>query len=179
MGVRPILIALCGASLLFAGCKQQSVATPLDASRPFAESTTQPAGEDLHLQGFVNDAAGVLSREEEKRLSSILRQLEMQTGHQLVVVTTPSLGEETISDYALTLGRRWGIGRKDINDGVVILLAPKERKARIEVGYGLERALPDLLCKSVIEHEMIPDFRKGAFGVGLEKGVTALSRHLH
>ncbi|WP_395327309.1 TPM domain-containing protein [Novosphingobium sp. BL-8H] len=179
MGVRPLLIALCGASFLFAGCKQQSAATPLAEASGAAESSTQPAGEALRLQGYVNDAAGVLSQEEEKRLSASLRQLERDTGHQMVVATTPSLGGKDISAYSLALARRWGIGRKGINDGVVILLAPGEHKARIEVGYGLERTLPDPLCQTIMEQNMIPDFRTGKFGAGLEKGVAALSKHLH
>lgn len=179
MGVRLAPVALCCALLLSLGCKQQSAASPLADATAFAASATQPAGEALRLQGYVNDAAGVLSEEEEKRLFTSLLRLEKETGHQMVVATTSSLGGKEISAYSLALGRRWGIGRKGIDDGVLILLAPNDHKARIEVGYGLERALPDSLCKRIMDEDMIPAFRTGAFGSGLEKGIAALSQHLH
>jgi len=179
MGVRLAPVALCCALLLSLSCKQQSTASPLADATAFAASATQPAGEALRLQGYVNDAAGVLSEEEEKRLFTSLLRLEKETGHQMVVATTSSLGGKEISAYSLALGRRWGIGRKGIDDGVLILLAPNDHKARIEVGYGLERALPDSLCKRIMDEDMIPAFRTGAFGSGLEKGIAALSQHLH
>ena len=179
MGVRPLLIALCGASLLFAGCKQQSSATPLVDATAFAESSTQPASEALRLQGYVNDAAGVLSKDVEARLSSRLQMLEKRTGHQMIVVTTSSLGGEDISAYTLALGNRWGIGRKGVDDGVIVRVAPNEHKVRIEVGKGLTGVLTDALCKDIIEHDILPSFRAGDFGTGVEKGIAAISTRLH
>ncbi|WP_132385707.1 TPM domain-containing protein [Novosphingobium sp. PhB165] len=179
MGARLILIALCGASLVLAGCHQPSAATPLAEATAFAESSIQPAGEPLRLQGYVNDAAGTLSNAVEARLSSRLQMLEKQTGHQLVVVTTPSLGGEDISAYTRALGNRWGIGRKGVNDGVILLVAPNEHKVRIEVGKGLTVALPDALCKKIIEHDILPGFRAADIDAGVEKGVAAITPHLH
>lgn len=173
MGARPLLIALCGASLLFAGCKQQS------AAAPFAESSTQRASETLRLQGYVNDAAAILSEDAEARLSGSLQVLEKQTGHQVVVVTTPSLGGEDISAYTLALGNRCGIGRKRVNDGVIVLVAPNERKVRIEVGKGLTGVLTDALCQDIIEHDILPSFRVSDFNTGIEKGIAAISARLH
>lgn len=89
--------------LLTAGCDAPA--------QPIAESSTQPSGEELRLQGHVNDAAGVLDAAVEQRLTAQLQALEITTGHQMVVVTTHSLGGEEISRYSLALGRRWGIGR--------------------------------------------------------------------
>lgn len=146
-----------------------------NALHPFSESTTQPPGEALRLQGRVNDAAGILRADVEAQLSTRLQSLEEKTGHQMVVVTTPSLGGETIELYTRALGNRWGIGRKNDNDGVVILVAPQERKTRIEVGRGLEKLLTNTVCAEVIQQDMLPHFRKGDFGAGLEAAVASLS----
>lgn len=156
--------------LLTVGCEAPA--------RPVAESSTQPAGEELRLQGRVNDAAGVLDVAVEQRLTAQLQALEAATGHQMVVVTTPSLGGEEISRYSLALGRRWGIGRREQNDGVIVLLAPAERKVRIEVGSGLEKTLTDPLCKEIIEHDMLPLFKQDDMAGGLERGVASLTAKL-
>ena len=92
-------------------------------------------------------------------MSTRLAALEKDTGHQFVVVTVPSLTGHTIEDYGVTLLRTWGIGRKNINDGVLLIVAPRERKVRIEVGYGLEGALRDEEAKAVIDTAILPAFR--------------------
>ena len=112
------------------------------------------------------------------QLTSTLAALEKRTGHQMVVVTVPDLGGQPIEDYARNLGNRWGIGRKEYNDGVVILMAPRERKIRISVGYGLESKLPNSLCQSIIDEAMLPRFRANDYAGGLAAGVDALITHL-
>ncbi|WP_238538964.1 YgcG family protein [Novosphingobium sp. AP12] len=141
---------------------------------PFTESTTQPAGEALRLQGRVNDAAGLLDEAAERRLADRLRTLEDRTGHQMVVVTAPSLGGKDIAEYTLDLARRWGIGREGHDDGVVVLVAPGERRVRIEVGRGLEKTLPFAVCYTVIQHDMLPRFTSGDFAGGLDHGTASL-----
>lgn len=153
-----------------AGCD----ASPRAADRPFAESTTQPAGEPLVLQGRVNDAAGILSAAVEERLTRKLAALEVRTKHQLVVATTPSLSGKEIAEYSLETARRWGIGRKRYNDGVVLLVAPNDRKVRIEVGYGLEKTLTNPESQRIIDEAMLPDFREGRLAQGIEAGTDVL-----
>ncbi|WP_159829406.1 YgcG family protein [Novosphingobium sp. TCA1] len=173
--LRSIAVTLLGASLLLTlGYKGKAEAT----NTAFAESVAQSSGEALNLQRRVNDAAGALSRDAEERLTRQSEALERATKHQLVIVTTPSLGGETISDYTRKLGNRWGIGRKDANDGIIVLIAPTERQARIEVGKGLTDQLPDELCKTITEHDMTPHFRNGDYAGGLDAGVSALIEHL-
>lgn len=96
----------------------------------------------------------------------------------MVVVTAPTTGGRDIADFARDLGNSWGIGRKGYNDGVMILVAPNERKVRIAVGYGLEKRLTDRLCKQIIEQEMLPHLREGDFAGGIGAGTDALIAQL-
>jgi len=94
----------------------------------------------------------------------------------MVVVTVPSLNGQDVADYTQNLGKRWGIGRKGINDGIVVLVAPNERKVRIAVGYGLENLLTNSYCQKVIDTMMIPQFRTANYYGGLMAAVVDLAR---
>ncbi|GJE68627.1 TPM domain-containing protein [Methylorubrum podarium] len=126
------------------------------------------------LTGRVVDAAGILSPEARARIDGKIKAHEDRTGDQLVVATVPSLQDLTVEDYANRLARSWGIGQKKTNNGVLLLVAPKERKVRIEVGYGLEGALTDALSKTIITSAITPRFRQGDFSGGVEAGVDAI-----
>lgn len=126
------------------------------------------------LTGRVVDAAGILSPEARARIDRKIKAHEDRTGDQLVVATVPSLQDLTVEDYANRLARSWGIGQKKTNNGVLLLVAPKERKVRIEVGYGLEGALTDALSKTIITSAITPRFRQGDFSGGVEAGVDAI-----
>ncbi|GGB96104.1 hypothetical protein GCM10011494_13220 [Novosphingobium endophyticum] len=130
------------------------------------------------LAGRVTDAAHILSPQEQATLSARLEKLEQKTQHQLVVVTVPSLGGRDVAEYTRDLANSWGIGRKGYNDGVVLLIAPKERKVRIAVGYGLEKRLSDGACQQIINREMLPSFRKGDLPGGIAAGTDALIARL-
>ena len=91
-----------------------------------------------NLSGRVVDTANILTQQERSTLSSILQQHEEKTTNQIVVVTLSSLNNYDIADYGYQLARYWGIGTKEKNNGVLLIVAPKERQLRIEVGYGLE-----------------------------------------
>ncbi len=176
MKLRNRAVPLVLASLLIApGCKGS--ADPLDPSIP--ESTQQVAGEPLTFQGRVSDAAGILPPDAEKRLTEASERLEKRTKHQLAIATTPSLGGEDISAYATALGNRWGIGRKGKNDGIIVLVAPNERKVRIAVGDGLTDQIPDQISLEIIERDMVPRFREGNYGAGIEAGVSAFATRLN
>lgn len=130
------------------------------------------------LSGRVVDAANILSAETETDLTARLEALETQSQRQLVVATIPDLEGNDVADYGYRLGRAWGIGDKDRNDGVILLIAPNERRMRIEVGYGLEPVLTDALSAEIIRNEITPRFRDGDFDGGVTAGVEAIARQL-
>ena len=126
------------------------------------------------LTGRVVDNADLLSAAEERRLTAKLESHEQATSNQLVVVTLPSLQGSEIEDYGYQLGRHWGIGQQGRDNGVLLIVAPNERKLRIEVGYGLEGDLPDAIAKLIIENDILPAFRGGNFPAGIDAGVDAI-----
>lgn len=126
------------------------------------------------LTGRAVDAASLLKPEERAALEAKLKAHEDRTSDQVVVATVPTLGGLEVEDYANRLFRHWQLGRKDRNNGVLLLVAPKERKVRIEVGYGLEGALTDALSKVIITTAVAPQFQKGNFAGGIDAGVDAI-----
>jgi uncharacterized protein len=127
------------------------------------------------LTGRVVDAAGVLDPGNRKALVTRLEALEAATGDQLVVATVASLHGVAIESYANRLFNVWKLGRKDTNNGVLLLVAPAERKVRIEVGYGLEGTLTDAVAKLIIEQSIVPRFRGGDFAAGITHGVDDIA----
>jgi len=123
------------------------------------------------LTGRVVDDANLLSPDQEQALTETLKQLEDKSSDQLVVVTLPSLQGYTIEDFGYQLGRHWGIGTKELDNGVLLIVAPNERKVRIEVGYGLEPILTDALSRVIIDNAILPRFRSGDFPGGIKQGV--------
>lgn len=126
------------------------------------------------LTGRVNDLANLLSAEDKVALEQQLEAHEAATSNQVVVVTVNSLDGLDIADYALKLGREWGIGTEEKDNGVILLVAPNERKVRIEVGYGLEGALPDALAGTIVRNNILPSFREKEYSSGIKGGVTAI-----
>lgn len=123
------------------------------------------------LTGRIVDQAGILPAQTQAALEPKLADLEAKSGIQLVVATVKSLDGEEIEPYANALFRTWKLGEKDKNNGVLLLVAPNERKVRIEVGYGLEGTLTDAISKVIIVNAMAPRFRAGDFGDGVMRGV--------
>ena len=130
------------------------------------------------LSGRVVDTANVISSGAESTLTGNLRALEEQSGVQCVVVTVPSLQGADIGDFGYQLGREWGIGNKDTDSGVLLILAPSERQVRIEVGYGNEGDLTDAAAKLIIENVITPRLREGDFDAAMLMGVTAISAQI-
>ena len=130
------------------------------------------------LTGRVVDNAHVLSPATIQKLDGELAQLEAQTGRQLVVATVPDLQGYEIEDYGYQLGRTWALGKKGVNDGVILLVAPKERKVRIEVGYGLEPVLTDALTSVILTTRILPQFKAGHMEQGVVDGAEAIAQQL-
>jgi uncharacterized protein len=126
------------------------------------------------LTGRVVDDASVLNASTQSQLTDMLAAHERATGQQVVVVTLDSLQGYTIEDYGYQLGRYWGIGQKGKNNGVLLIVAPKEHKVRIEVGYGLEGTLTDATSRTIIENDILPSFKRGDFNVGVVAGTTSI-----
>jgi uncharacterized protein len=126
------------------------------------------------LSGRVVDQANILPPATEADLTARLEALETQTSRQLVVVTIPSLQGLEIEDYGYQLGRTWGIGEEKKNTGVLLIVAPSERRVRIEVGYGLEGILTDALSNLILQEQVLPKFRDGDMAEGVVAGTDAL-----
>jgi uncharacterized protein len=122
------------------------------------------------LTGRVVDEANILDQATRNALAEKLTALETKTSDQLVVVTVKSLQGTSIEDYGYQLGRYWGIGQKGKNNGALLIVAPTERKVRIEVGYGLEGTLTDALSKVIIENAIVPRFRANDYRGGIVRG---------
>ena len=130
------------------------------------------------LTGRVVDEAGILDDSARRALTAKLADLEAKTTDQVVVVTLSSLQGLTIEDYGVRLGRQWKIGQKDKNNGVLLIVAPTDRKVRIEVGYGLEGMLPDAVASLIVQQSILPRFRANDFPGGIARGVDDIVRVL-
>ncbi len=130
------------------------------------------------LNGRVIDHGDLVSDAKELELAARLEALERDTTDQVVVVTVADLQGYEIEEYGYQLGRAWGIGQAEKSNGVLLIVAPNERKVRIEVGYGLEPVLTDALSALIIQNEILPSFREGHFERGIEQGVAAIDSQL-
>lgn len=116
---------------------------------------------------LVNDRAHLMTADQVESLESKLVAFDDSTSNQIAVVTIPSLGDADIETYANTLFRKWGIGGKKHDNGVLLLIAANDRQVRIEVGYGLEGAITDVQSKDIIDNDITPNFRNGNYATGI------------
>ncbi|MEA2599610.1 MAG: uncharacterized protein QOF89_602 [Acidobacteriota bacterium] len=126
------------------------------------------------LTGRIVDQFNLIPAEQRQRIETKLAQFEQQTGDQVAVLTVDSLDGEAIEDYANKVGRAWALGQKGKDNGVLLLVSKNDRKMRMEVGYGLEPVLTDLQTKVIQDEVIIPYFKKGDYGSGIEAGVDAI-----
>ncbi len=126
------------------------------------------------LGGRVNDLAGLLSATERQALERDFESFETETSHQVVVLTVPTLDGEDIAAFTLRVVEAWKIGHKGLDNGAVVAVAAQDRKARIEVGYGLEGVVPDAIAARILREQMIPSFRAGRMGEGIVRGARAV-----
>ncbi|MCG6879883.1 MAG: TPM domain-containing protein [Deltaproteobacteria bacterium] len=138
--------------------------SPAYAERPFPKP-----------EGLVNDFAKVISPAYRQKIAALTGELLQKTGVPIVVVTMPDIGGEDYNDYANRLYSAWGIGKKGEDKGVLIFVAVKERKMRIETGYGVEGILPDGLVGEIRDRYMVPLLKQNKFGEGLFAGAAAVA----
>ena len=137
-------------------------------------ATTAAALDVPAAKGYVQDRAGLLQAATVRQLEQFLSDLDRKDSTQIAILTIPSLAGESLEGYALRVAETWGIGRKGHDNGALLLIARDERQVRIEVGYGLEDRLTDLLAGRIIDQEITPRFRSGDFDGGVLAGVQAM-----
>ena len=128
------------------------------------------------LNARVTDLASTLSQDQRAALEQKLAALEARKGSQVAVLLVPTTQPETVEQYAIRVFDQWKLGRKGVDDGVLLVVAKNDRKVKIEVGYGLEGILPDAIAKRVIEDDIVPRFREGDFYGGIRAGVDRIMR---
>lgn len=151
------LAALCFALLPLLGWSADEVALPALSER-------------------VTDLTGTLSAEDRAGLTASLAALEKDKGAQVAIVLLPTTQPESIEQFGIRLAEAWKIGRKGVDDGVIVIVAKNDRRMRIEVGYGLEGAIPDAIAKRIVAEQMAPRFREGDFAGGLRSTVAMLEK---
>ncbi len=124
------------------------------------------------------DNANLLSPADEAGLTQRLAALEQASSRQLVVATVPDLQGYPLEEFGYKLGRAWGLGQAKANNGAILLVAPNERKVRIEVGYGLEPILTDALSSLIIQNRILPRFKAGDYSGGINAGADAIAEQL-
>ena len=130
------------------------------------------------LSGRVVDDAEILSPATRERLAAALKSHEEKTTNQVAVLTVPTIGQESIEEYATRVFEQWKLGQQGKDNGVLVIVVPKDRKMRIEVGYGLEGTLTDAISSRIIRNEMTPQFKSGNYDGGVENGVNAIVARL-
>jgi uncharacterized protein len=128
------------------------------------------------LTGRVVDLNATLSAGQKRELEASLEAFEKRKGSQIAILITGTTLPEPIESFAMRAAEAWKIGRKGVDDGIVVVIAKSDRAMRIEVGYGLEGAVPDAIAKRLIEEEFVPKFREGDFYGGLRAGLDRLMR---
>jgi uncharacterized protein len=155
------IVGILASAIAFAGVQQISLPAP---------------------NGFVNDHSLIIAPEETAQLEKKLKLFKEQTSTEIAVVTVQSLEGMNIEQYAGELFKKYRLGETTKNNGVLVLVAPHEKKARIEVGYGLEGVLPDILAKQILNDVMMPHFAKNDFNTGILQGtdhIIAAVRYEH
>jgi len=126
------------------------------------------------LQGRVNDHAGVLSSSQTREIENYLTAVEKSTGAQIALLTIPSLEGEALESYSFKVVDKWKIGSSEKDNGALLLVAMKEKKIRIEVGYGLEGVLTDAMSGYIIREAIVPEFKKGNYVLGIAAGLQSM-----
>ncbi len=131
------------------------------------------------LSGRINDYGAMISPEAKAEIEAKLQQFESAESTQIVILTVPSLEGDPIEDFSIRVAEAWKIGHKGSDNGVLLIVSRDEHKVRIEVGYGLEGSLTDLLAGRIVRDEIVPAFSAGQFDAGFAKGVSSIIDGVH
>lgn len=162
----------------FAVIMRLVVAGTLSLASPFLALAQEPLAVPA-LTGHVVDTTGTLTAAQTSALEDKLRGLEAAKGSQVVILIVPTVQPEDIASYANRVGNTWKIGRKEVGDGVLLVLAKEDRKVRIEVAKTLEGAIPDLAAKRIISESMTPLFKTGDYAGGLSAAVDHITARIN
>lgn len=124
----------------------------------------------------IADGTNTLTNEQIEALNQKLTQYKDSTTNEIAVVIIPTTGDYGVEEVGLEILRRWGVGTKDKNNGIVLLIAKDDKKIRIEVGYGLEGAVPDIIAKSIIDNDLTPNFRAGNYYRGIDEAIDDIMK---
>ena len=175
MTARPALRAWLAATLLLAACDRGGP-VPVAATGNEGAAATPASGQAPlpALTGRVVDQADLLTPEAESQLTERLAALEDRTTDQFVVATIPSLAGRTVEDYSNSLANRWSLGQAGKDNGVLLLVAPNERRIRIAIGYGLEGIISNARAQQIIDRDLLPAFRERRWQDGISSGVDSI-----
>lgn len=141
----------------------------------YSQSDKNPDFKFPDYIGYVNDFEGIFTQDQIKELNDIIAQHEKETTNEIAIVTITSFEPyKTLFDYSLALANRWGVGKKDKNNGITIVFGKQIRQIRIQVGYGLENKLKDEEAKKIIDKTIIPEFKKGDYYAGIKNGLLEI-----
>ena len=140
----------------------------------FSGAVNAAALEVPRLKGHVNDYAAMLSTASQRQLEAVLTDFEQKESTQIVVLTIPSLQGDSLEDFSIRVAEAWKIGQRQLDNGAILLIAKNDRKIRIDVGYGLEGRLTDLLAGRINRSVIAPRFKSGQFDQGITEGVAAM-----
>jgi uncharacterized protein len=135
-----------------------------------------PANDLPRPQGYLNDYAGIVDAQNARQIEASCASIQKSTGVEIAVVTVKSLEGASLEDEALRYLEGWGVGKKGEDNGIVVFVAEKERRVRIETGYGVEGVLPDGKAGEIIRYDIVPRFKQGAYGSGLLAAVYKIGR---
>lgn len=141
-------------------------------ARPYVLLSARPY--PIRPKGYVTDIAHIITPTDKNNLELMAKELEEKTTAQIAIVTIKTTSPDDIEMYAVNLFEKWGIGQKDKDNGVLLLVAVEDRRLRIETGYGLEGALPDVVCNRIIQEVIIPEFKAGRYSQGIFRGASAI-----
>lgn len=161
ISARLLLVIVALSLVLFSGCSEK--AEELKHTKEF----------------FVNDFAGVITAEDKEEIMSRSAALQQKTKAQMVVVTVDTVGDRDMSEYALEIGRSWGVGDDELDNGIVILLSVEDRLIEVAVGYGLEGALPDVKVGRILDVIGVPAFKADQFSMGLVGIYRAIENEIY
>ena len=131
------------------------------------------------LENPIVDQASILNEQQKNDLAQLINSERLQTSHQIAILTIASLEGESLEDYSIKTARKWGIGEKKKNNGVLLLVALNDRKLRIEVGTGLEGSLTDARASRIIRNVIVPEFKQGDYYGGINNGVVEIKNAIH